>query len=63
MTVTPFFFNSRFVFFVKRQQDEGLTQNDQTRTEGTEPGPVLTSEEDVREEVKETSRCFFTDLW
>jgi hypothetical protein len=26
-------------------------------------GPVSTREADVREETKESSRCFFSDLW
>ncbi len=30
---------------------------------GQTGGPPLTYEEDVRDEVKDTSSCFFTDLW
>ena len=30
---------------------------------GQTRGPPLTCEEDVRDEVKNTSSCFFTDLW
>ena len=56
---TDFFFNSLFCFLsksVKRQtNDEVLTRNGQVRTEGTDT--------DVREEAKESARCFFTDLW
>ncbi len=56
----PLFFLS--IFCAKRQQDEGLTGNSDVRTEGTDPG-VGIDDVDVREEVEETVRCFFTDLW
>ena len=59
-----FFILNIFLFsFLKRQQDEVLVRNRHVRTEGTDPGSPLTCVSDVREDVKETVRCFFNDLW
>ena len=51
------------MFSEKRQQDEVLDGNGKVRTDGTDPGTSIGVESDVREETKETARCFFTDLW
>jgi hypothetical protein len=61
--VTLFFFNFSFLFSLKRQQDEDMGRNHHTRTEGTDPGTcIATCSSDVREETKNSVRCFFKDL-
>jgi hypothetical protein len=57
------FFLKKNLFVEKRQQDEDLARNRHVRTQGTDPGSCIARVEDVREETKETARCFFNDLW
>ena len=60
----PLFFSYSFLFSVKRQTEMrawlGTTTSGQ---KGQTRGPESARDADVREETRESAKCFFTDLW
>ena len=61
---SPLFFSYSFLFSVKRQTEMRVWLGTATPGQkGQTRGPVSECDVDVREEVRETVKCYFTDLW